>query len=66
MHFTTVALATLLALTAAKAVPSMRSNMASLTKRDEKTWDAKGNLKLVCTFPLIPLMLLPFFPSDNS
>lgn len=41
-------------LAAALSVPSAfaaPAQTSALSKRDEKTWDSKGNIKLTCTLP---------------
>lgn len=51
MHYTTVVATTLLASAAASAIPGTSPiTVDKLTKRAEKVWDDKGNVKLTCKF----------------
>jgi hypothetical protein len=49
MHYISFIYTTLLASAAASAIPGTTPvSVNALTKRSEKTWDPKGNIKLTC------------------
>jgi hypothetical protein len=49
MHYISLISTTLLASAAATAIPGLSPvSVDHLTKRSEKTWDTKGNIKLTC------------------